>query len=101
MNRFFEAQGRRWVAAAHRRDAVVEAPSLDPRVALELLELARVAAHTQERRFAPLSCFMAGIAAERLRVAKPDIDDFALANYIQEVRKELEAEAPASPESRP
>ena len=93
MNRFFEAQGRQWVAAAHRREARIDAPSLDPRVALELLELARVAAHTQERRFAPLSCFMAGIAAERLRMAKPDIDDIGVANFIQEVRKDLEAEA--------
>jgi hypothetical protein len=37
---------------------------------------------------------MAGVAAERLRAAKPDIDDIALAEYIQEVRQELEAEAP-------
>jgi hypothetical protein len=93
MNRFFEAQGRQWVSAARRRDAVIEAPTLDARVALELLELARVAAHTQERRFAPLSCFMAGVAAERLRAAKPDVDDITLAAYIQEVREELEAEA--------
>ncbi|HEV2032853.1 MAG TPA: DUF6457 domain-containing protein [Candidatus Dormibacteraeota bacterium] len=100
MNRFFEAQGKRWVAAAHRRGARIDEPSLDPRVALELLELARVAAHTQERRFAPLSCFMAGIAAERLRAAKPDIDDKSLATYIQEVRQELEAEAPATPSER-
>jgi len=93
MNRFFEAQGRQWVSAAHRRDAVIDAPTLDARVALELLELARVAAHTQERRFAPLSCFMAGVAAERLRIAKPEIDDIAVAAFIQEVRQELEAEA--------
>jgi Domain of unknown function (DUF6457) len=95
MNRFFEAQGRQWVAAAHRRDAGIDPPTLDARVALELLELARVAAHTQERRFAPLSCFMAGVAAERLRAAKPEIDDIAVAAFIQEVRQELEAEAPA------
>jgi hypothetical protein len=94
MNRFFDAQGKRWVAAANRREARIEAPALDPRVALELLELARVAAHTQERRFAPLSCFMAGVAAERLRVAQPESDDVAIAAFIQEVRKELEAEAP-------
>jgi hypothetical protein len=95
MNRFFEVQGRQWVAAARRRDAAIDTPALDARVALELLELARVAAHTQERRFAPLSCFMAGVAAERLRVARPEIDDIAVAAYIQEVRQELEAEAPA------
>jgi uncharacterized protein DUF6457 len=95
MNRFFEVQGRQWVAAAHRRGADIDVPTLDARVALELLELARVAAHTQERRFAPLSCFMAGVAAERLRAAKPEVDDIAVAALIQEVRQELEAEAPA------
>ena len=100
MNQFFEELGRRWVAAAHRREAVIEAPSLDPRVALELLDLARVAAHTRERRFAPLSCFMAGVAAERMRIAKPGLDPGAVAAYIQEVRQELEAETPAAPSER-
>jgi hypothetical protein len=100
MNQFFEELGKRWVAAAHRREAAIEAPTLDPRVALELLELARVAAHTRERRFAPLSCFMAGVAAERLRMAKPDLDQGAVAAYIQEVRQELETETPAAPSER-
>jgi len=100
MNQFFEQLGQRWVAAARRRDAVVEAPSLDPRVALELLELARVAAHTRERRFAPLSCFMAGVAAERLRVARPDLDQADVAAYINEIRQELEAETPDAPNER-
>lgn len=100
MNRFFDEMGERWVAAAHRRSARVEAPTLDARVALELLELARVAAHNQERRFAPLSCFMAGVAAERLRVAKGGVDDAAVAAYILEVRQELEREAPAGSSER-
>ena len=100
MNQFFEELGQRWVAAARRRDAVVEAPSLDPRVALELLELARVAAHTRERRFAPLSCFMAGVAAERLRVARPNLDQADVAAYINEIRQELEAETPDASNER-
>lgn len=100
MNQFFEELGKRWVAAAHRRGAAIEAPSLDPRVALELLELARVAAHTRERRFAPLSCFMAGVAAERLRMAKPDLNQGAVADYIHEIRQELEAETPEAPNER-
>lgn len=100
MNQFFEELGKHWVAAAHRREAAIEAPSLDPRVALELLELARVAAHTRERRFAPLSCFMAGVAAERLRMAKPGLDQGAVADYIQEIRKELEVETPQAPSER-
>jgi|SRR5450759_1368248 hypothetical protein len=100
MNQFFDEMGVRWVAAAERRSATIEAPSLDSRVALELLELARVSAHTQERRFAPLSCFMAGVAAERLRAAKGALDDAAIAAYILEVRKELETETPAAASER-
>jgi hypothetical protein len=94
MNPFFEALGQDWVDAAHRRRATIAKPELDSRVALELLELARVAAHTQERRFAPLTCFMAGVAAERLRVAKADVDDGGVAEFIQEVRQKLEREIP-------
>jgi hypothetical protein len=95
MNRFFDDLGERWVAAAGRRSAKIAAPSLDAELALELLELARVAARTQERRFAPLACYMAGVAAERLREAKGGgIDDAAVAAFILEVRQELEAEYP-------
>jgi uncharacterized protein DUF6457 len=94
MNPFFDEQGKRWVEAARRRGAAIEAPALDSRVALELLELARVAAHTQERRFAPLSCYLAGVAAERMRAAQPETGDAQVAAYIEEVRKQLEAEAP-------
>jgi hypothetical protein len=90
MNAFFEELGRRWQVAAEGRGARIEPPALDPRVALELLELARVAAHEQERRFAPLTCFMAGVAAERLRTAASGIDDEAIAAFIQEVRRQLE-----------
>lgn len=94
MNKFFEELGRRWVVAAQRRGANIEPPALDSDVALELLELARVTAHTQERRFAPLSSYLAGVAAERLRAAKPALDDAAIAEFVQEVRKELEAQGP-------
>jgi hypothetical protein len=100
MNRFFDELGDRWVAAAGRRSATIEAPSLDAKVALELLELARVAAHTQERRFAPLSCYMAGVAAERLRAAKGNLDDAEVAVFILEIRQELEKETPAAPTER-
>jgi len=91
MNQFFDRLGTLWSSAAKRRNATIDAPRIDPSVALELLELARVAAHTSERRFAPLSCYMAGMAAERLRVSAAWIDDAAIADFIQEVRKELES----------
>src|SRR3989440_5740917 len=93
VNEFFESLGRRWRKAAERRGAKIEEPELDAKVALELLELARVAAHTKERRFAPLASYTAGIAAERLRAAK-GADADAIAAYVREVREELEREPP-------
>jgi uncharacterized protein DUF6457 len=95
MNAYFDDLARRWVAAAERRGAAVAAPELDAKVAFELLELARVAAHTQERRFAPLSCYLAGVAAERLRAAGGGADSEALAAYVNEVRQELEESSPS------
>ena len=94
MNQFFSLLARRWSEAAGRRGATIDEPTLEPEVANEILELARVAAHTQERRFAPLASFTAGVAAERLRLAKGALDASATAAYIREVREALEREAP-------
>ena len=93
MNTWFEALGRRFAEGAAERGATVAAPELNPQVADEVLELARVAAHTKERRFAPLACFMAGIAVERLRQAGTSsaADEAA---YIRRIREEVEAEPP-------
>ena len=95
MNEFFESLAKRWKNAAERLGAKIEEPKLDEKVAAEILELARVAAHTKERRFAPIASYMAGIAAERLRVSKgADADE--VASFIREVREELEHEGPDS-----
>ena len=94
MNQFFEELGNRWVAAAQRRGAEIAPPALDSRVALELLELARVTAHTQERRFAPLSCYLAGVAAERLRVGHSGADDLDVSELIHQVWQDLEKDSP-------
>jgi hypothetical protein len=94
VNEFFRTLGKRWTDAAERRGTKIEEPTLDPKVAEELLELARVVAHTTERRFAPLASYTAGIAAERLREART-ADAEAIAAYIREVREELEREPPA------
>ena len=91
MNSFFDELGGRFTSAAARRGVEIEAPGLDPRVAQELLELARVAAHTQERRFAPLASFMAGVAVERLRQAGGPSTPDAVAALLREIRTELEA----------
>ena len=91
MNAWFEALGRRFAEAARERGATVTAPELDPQVADEVLELASVAAHTKERRFAPLACFMAGVAVERLRQAGSlsPADESA---YLRTIRDAMEAE---------
>jgi len=93
MNEWFTGLGRRLVEAAFRRQAAIDPPELDPDVAAEILDLARVAAHTQERRFAPLASFMAGVAVERMRHARADLSPAELAAYVREVRESLEKES--------
>lgn len=88
----------RFQRAAERRGASVPPAELDSTVAQELLELARVAAHTQERRFAPLASFLAGVAAERLRAAGGPAGGAEVAEMIREVRVEIEGEpSPGEP----
>jgi hypothetical protein len=101
VNAFFDDLGRRLGRAAGRRGTSIEAPELAPPVAQEILELARVAAHTQERRFAPLASFMAGVAAERVRAGGGDAQPEAVAALIREVREEIEAASRATTEASP
>jgi hypothetical protein len=98
VNAFFSDLGARLARAAERRGTTIDAPDLDSAVAQEILELARVAAHTQERRFAPLASFMAGVAAERVRKAGGDARPEAVAALIRGVREEIEATSPAAGE---
>lgn len=91
MNDWFEALGRRFSEAARESGAEIVSPELDSQVADEVLELARVAAHAKERRFAPLACFMAGIAVERLRQAG-SLSKADEAAYLRTIREGLEAE---------
>jgi len=95
MNAFFSSLARRWREAARARGAKIDDPTLEADVAAEILELARVVAHTTERRFAPLATFTAGVAAERLRASKGALAPGAAAAYVREVREALEREAPA------
>ena len=92
VNAFFDALAQRWRQAAERRGARITAPDLEPAVAEEILQLARVVAHTKERSFAPLASFTAGVAAERLRNAEPTAD---VAAFIRGVREDLEKEPTA------
>ena len=97
MNTFFDDLGDRFAQAAARRGATIEKPAITSEVAQEILELARVAAHTQERRFAPLASYVAGLAVERLQRGKAIPSAEAAAEMIREVRTELEAEEETSP----
>jgi hypothetical protein len=94
MNEFFGSLGKRWAKAAERHGVKIEEPTLDPKVADELLQLARVVSHAKERRFAPLATYTAGIAVERLQEAKT-ADAETIAGFIREVREALEKEPPA------
>ena len=95
MNPFFSALAKRWSDAASKRGATITPPELDPLVAEELLQLARVVAHQKERSYAPLASFTAGVAAERLRAAKAPGEPKDVAAFIREVREALEQEQPA------
>lgn len=95
MNSYFDELGDRFTGAATARGATIETPTVTSRVAQEILELARVAAHTQERRFAPIASFVAGLAVERMRREGALGSDEAIAGVIREVRSALEAEAEA------
>lgn len=97
MNAWFEALGRRFAEAAGKEGVEIAQPELDAQVADEVLELARVAAHSKERRFAPLACFMAGVASERLRQAGA-LSPAAEAAYIRAVCQSVEAESSAAGE---
>ncbi len=95
MNAWFDELGKRLAEAAQRRGVSIEPPSLSSDVGSELLELARVTAHTQERRFAPLASYMAGEAAARIEAAGGDASPAAIAEIIRAVREQMEAEAEA------
>jgi hypothetical protein len=96
VNRFFDELGDRLARGARARGTEIEAPRLEPAVAQELLELARVTAHTHERRFAPLASFLAGAAAERLRAAGGSAGPEEVASLIREVREEIERSTAAA-----
>ena len=93
VNAFFQSLAQRWRRAAEQRGARIAAPDLDPNVAEEILQLARVVAHSRERSFAPLASFTAGVAAERLRTAEPSAD---IAAFVRGVREDLEKEPPGA-----
>lgn len=95
MNEFFADFGRRLSAAAGRRGVQAAPIELASELSGELLDLTRVVAHAQERRFAPLSSYLAGVMAGRLLAAGHSQDEVLEA--IAEVRAELERDYPEPP----
>lgn len=87
MNPFFHQLSAMFVEEANARGAGIDAPTMDDGTAKELLDLARVVAHSQERRFAPLACYLAGIAIATMRIKQPQLD---VANYVKSLRVALE-----------
>ena len=90
MNNFLEELGDRFQRLAAARGATIDTPRLDSALAQELLELARVVAHSEERRFAPLASYLAGVAAERLYRSRSEISGQEVVAYVREVRASLE-----------
>ena len=87
MNPFFQRFGAMLVEEANARGARIDAPTMDDGTAKELLDLARVVAHSQERRFAPLACYLAGIAIAHIQMKQPQL---AVADYVKALRVALE-----------
>ncbi len=93
MNPFFEELGAAFAAEAKRCGASIDPPKLEPKTADELLDLARVVSHTRERRFAPLACYVAGIAAANALAQNAHVD---VAQIIKNVRLTYEPQEDSS-----
>ncbi len=87
MNPFFHQLGAMLVEEANARGAGIDAPTMDDDSSKELLDLARVVAHSRERRFAPLACYLIGIAIAKMQMKQPQLD---VANYVKALRVALE-----------
>ena len=87
MNDFLEDLARRLAAQSGGAEAAI-----DPDLARELLDLARVVAHSEERRFAPLGTYLAGYAAGAAGLDLP-----RSAELVRSVRQQLESETTPEP----
>ncbi len=87
MNPFFHQLGAMFVEEANALGAGIDAPAMDDGTTKEILDLARVIAHSRERRFAPLATYLAGIAIAKMQMKQPQLD---VANYIKAIRVALE-----------
>lgn len=93
MNAFFDELATAFEAEAKRKNITIAAPRLDSNTADELLKLASVVAHTKERRFAPLACYVAGLAAARAQQQNGALD---VVEFIKGIRLRYEPQEDSS-----
>ncbi len=93
MNEYFSNFGARLARIAQAQGAEIEPPTIGSGVVAEVLALAGTVAHTSERKFAPLASFLTGIAVERLAAAGRLGSDREIADFVGQVRKELDPSA--------
>jgi len=87
MNPFFDEIGVLFVDEAKKRGVTIQTPKLDSKASSALLDLAKVVSHSRERMFAPLACYLAGIAGANAQAQQPNFD---IAEYVKEIRNALE-----------
>jgi hypothetical protein len=93
MNPFFDRLADLMRAEAGEAARSVEPPPLTGEMARALLDLTRVVAHTEERRFGPLSAYVVGSYLERLRASGAALDDAAAAALVDRVAAALDEPA--------
>jgi hypothetical protein len=90
MHEYFSDFGLRLRRLTQAHGIEIEGPAIESRLAAEILALAGTVAHTSERKFAPIASFAAGIAVGRLQGAGLLSIDQDAADFIAELRKELD-----------
>jgi hypothetical protein len=90
MDIYFKGFGARLSELTRARGVAVDLPNIKPSLAHEVLDLAGAVAHTQERQFAPLASFLAGVAVGTLRSAGELGADREVATFIATLRRHLE-----------
>jgi hypothetical protein len=92
---FFRDLGHRLATAMAHRGPRISPPDLDSDTSRELLDLTRVVAHTQERRFGPLAAYLTGVAVGRAEASGTHLEPGMVAELVHQVWTELEADAGA------
>jgi hypothetical protein len=90
MHAYFSDLGLRLRRLTQAHGLEIEAPDIEAGVAAEILSLAGTVAHTSERKFAPIASYAAGIVVGKLKAAGQLASDQEVAEFIAQLRKELD-----------